>query len=82
MDILSQFLIEAVVLCLLGGVMGIGFGLGVSWLAFFFIKVKPALSMAAVSFAFFFSSLIGISFGFWPALRAAMLDPIEALRYE
>jgi len=81
-DIMSQFLIEAVVLCLIGGLLGIGFGLGIAWLMYLVIKVPPALNTGAVLFAFSFSSLIGIGFGFWPAMRAAMLDPIEALRYE
>ncbi len=81
-DILGQFLIEAVVLCLLGGLLGIGFGVGTAWIAYIFIKVQPALGIGTVSFAFGFSSIIGISFGFWPAMRAASLDPIEALRYE
>ncbi|HNT98371.1 MAG TPA: ABC transporter permease, partial [Elusimicrobiales bacterium] len=81
-DILSQFLIEAVVLCVLGGVLGVGLGYALAWAAWFFTKVQPALGAGTISFAFGFSTLIGVSFGFWPAMRAAMLDPIEALRYE
>jgi len=81
-DILGQFLIEAVTLCLIGGALGIALGFGRGWAAYFFIKVPPTLGAGTVAFAFTFSSLIGVGFGFWPAMRAAMLDPIEALRYE
>lgn len=81
-DILVQFVIEAITLCLIGGVLGIGLGYGLAWAGYFVIKLKPALTAGTVMFAFSFSSLIGVVFGFWPALKAALLNPIEALRYE
>jgi putative ABC transport system permease protein len=81
-DILSQFLIEAVTLSSLGGILGIGLGIGT---AKFLSSVKnwPTLvSMDSVVIAFVFSAAVGVFFGFYPARKASQLDPIEALRYE
>lgn len=79
-DILLQFLLEAVMLSLLGGVMGILFGLGASFILaqFFFAEVTPW----SISLAFLFSVAVGVIFGMMPAIRASKLSPIEALRYE
>ena len=81
-DILLQFLLEALFLSLVGGLIGVAFGfLGsniVSSLNGWRVVVEPG----TVLMAFSFSALIGIFFGFYPALKAARLRPIEALRYE
>jgi putative ABC transport system permease protein len=81
-DILVQFLIESVIVCLIGGLIGVLFGLGTAALISYFAKLPPLMSWNSVLIAFAFSSAIGIFFGLYPANKAAKLDPIEALRYE
>ncbi|HEY3864380.1 MAG TPA: ABC transporter permease [Verrucomicrobiae bacterium] len=81
-DILRQFLTEAVVLCLLGGLFGIGLGRATSWLVRVVKHWPTATSMGAVIAAVAVSATVGIVFGFYPAWKASRLDPIEALRYE
>jgi len=80
--ILRQFLVEAVVLCLFGGVMGILLGRGASILVRTFIRWPTEISLPAIIAAFIVSVTVGIVFGFYPAWKASRLDPIEALRYE
>ena len=81
-DVLMQFLVEAVVLSSLGGILGILLALGASvWLADF-MRVPFVLDLPIIGLAFLFSAAVGILFGFFPARRAARLDPIEALRHE
>jgi putative ABC transport system permease protein len=81
-DILAQFLVEAVVLSLLGACAGIALGFCLAWGASLLIHVTPSLTPGTILLAFGFSAGIGVGFGFWPALRAADLSPIEALRTE
>jgi len=81
-NILLQFLIEAVVLCVLGGVIGIGLGAGGAALMSKTAGYSTQVSTTAVALAFAFSAFVGVAFGVWPARRAAGLDPIVALRYE
>jgi len=82
MDILLQFLIEAVVLSILGGGIGIALGYGGSSLAGTALKMSTSISLTSVLVAFGFSAAIGIIFGVFPAKKAASMDPIDALRFE
>jgi putative ABC transport system permease protein len=80
--ILVQFLVEATVLSLFGGVIGIGIGLALAGTASYALSVPFVPSIAVIALAVGFSALIGMVFGFFPALRGARLDPIDALRHE
>ncbi len=81
-QVLSQFLVEAVVLSLFGGLTGIVLGLGLAWLATSGLGVPFIVDPTIVLVAFAFSALVGVVFGYFPAQRAARLNPIEALRHE
>jgi putative ABC transport system permease protein len=81
-DILWQFLVEALVLSLTGGILGIFLGIGASYLISQSFGWPTLLSVQALILSFSFAGSIGIFFGFYPARKAAKLDPIEALRYE
>jgi putative ABC transport system permease protein len=81
-NILLQFLVEALVLCFLGGIIGILFGSGGAMLLSKLANWNTLVSPGAVALALAFSAGVGVFFGIWPARRAARLDPIEALRYE
>ena len=81
-DILSQFLTEAVVLSVLGGVVGIGLGVGVSEALTGSLGWATEISPGSIGVAFAFAVAVGVFFGFYPARRASSLDPIEALRHE
>jgi len=80
--ILLQFLIEAVTLSLIGGIMGIALGVGGSELISYFAQWRTLVAPESIVLAFGFAAGIGIFFGFYPARKASRLDPIEALRYE
>ena len=81
-NVLLQFLIEALVLCLIGGALGVLAGAGGASAMSKFLGWNTFISPSAVGVAFAFSAVVGIFFGLWPARRAAMLNTIEALRYE
>ncbi len=81
-QVLSQFLVEAVVLSLLGGLVGIVLGLGLAGIATRALEVPFVVDPVIVLVAFLFSAIVGVVFGYFPARRAARLDPIEALRHE
>jgi putative ABC transport system permease protein len=81
-DILQQFLIEAIMLSVLGGLIGVLLGLGISGLISRFAGWPVLVSPSSVALAFFFSAAVGMFFGFYPARKASSLSPIDALRYE
>jgi putative ABC transport system permease protein len=80
--ILLQFLAEAMVLCIAGGAVGVAIGTSASAVLRRSFGWDTSLSPAAIVLAFTFAGAVGILFGVWPARRAAVLDPITALRYE
>jgi putative ABC transport system permease protein len=81
-NIMLQFLVEALALCLVGGLLGVLLGIGTAIGLSRIMHWNTLISPAAVTIAFGFSALVGLFFGIWPARRAAGLDPIVALRYE
>src|SRR5205807_9507698 len=85
-DILSQFLVEAVVVSLVGGLTGIGIGIGLSRIvgqvSLNGTTIPSIVSMQSIILAFSVSGAVGLFFGIYPAMRAARLNPIQALRYE
>ena len=81
-DILTQFLIEAVTLSSVGGVIGIICGIATSRVLSIYANWPTLISISSIAIAFLFSAAVGVFFGFYPARKAAALDPIEALRYE
>lgn len=81
-DIMLQFLTESLILCLIGGIIGMTLGISLGFLAGKAINIPLGVSPSIILIAFGFSSAVGIFFGLYPANKAAKLDPIEALRYE
>lgn len=81
-DILLQFLLEAVILCIISGIIGVAVGVGASNLIDKVSEYKTSLQMSGIILALTFSMTIGIFFGYYPARRAALLDPVDALSYE
>jgi ABC-type antimicrobial peptide transport system permease subunit len=81
-DVLRQFLIEAVILCLFGGIGGILLGHGASFIVSTVLGWPTMTSLSAMAVAFGVSAIVGIVFGYYPAWTASRLDPIVALRYE
>ena len=81
-DILTQFLVESTTLSLSGGLIGIGMGTSLALLVGAISPLPAAVSMPAILLGILMSTGVGVFFGSYPALRAARLDPIDALRYE
>ena len=81
-DISTQFLAEAVMLTFIGGIVGILLGIGISYGISYFSGIKTAITWEPIALGFGVSAVIGIVFGYYPAQRAARLNPIDALRYE
>ena len=80
--ILLQFLVEAMILSMIGGILGIALGVGSAHLVARFAHRPSLVSPVAVAGSFLFSGIVGVVFGYYPSYKASRLDPIETLRYE
>ncbi|NLS85747.1 MAG: FtsX-like permease family protein, partial [Ruminococcaceae bacterium] len=80
--ILLQFIVEAIIICLIGGFIGVGIGVALGRIGAQMLKYAARPSVIAILVAVSFSMAIGVFFGYYPASKASKLDPIEALRYE
>lgn len=81
-DVIRQFLVESVLISLMGGLIGIGFGFGMSRLIAWLAGWSTVTTLSSILLAFAFSVSVGLVFGIYPARKAALLDPVEAIRYE
>ena len=81
-NIMAQFIVEAIVLCELGGIAGVILGIAGGNIAAYFLHVPPSIPFDWVAIGLIICSLVGVIFGTYPAIKAANLDPIESLRYE
>ena len=81
-DIMLQFLLESFFLCIVGGILGVFFGIGIYYVAAYIVQWPFILSPVYVIISLAFSAIVGIFFGYYPSKRAAELEPIEALKYE
>jgi putative ABC transport system permease protein len=81
-DIVTQFLVETVLLAGAGGLLGVGLGIAIPWLVTHFAGLRTIVTLWSPLVAFSISALVGVVFGIYPALRAANMDPVEALRHE
>src|SRR6185503_15695788 len=80
-NIMTQFILEAIVLCEIGGLIGVALGIVVGNVAAYLLEVPPSIPLDWVGIGFFVCSLVGVIFGAYPAFKAATLDSIESLRY-
>jgi putative ABC transport system permease protein len=81
-DIVRQFVLEAVMISFVGGLLGIGFGFGISRLIAWLAGWSTIVTVGSILLAFLVSVSVGLIFGTYPAVKAAKLDPVEAIRYE